>query len=316
MRKYLKKALPGLYSWYQHIQRRKKISEIGKLKELSEAEIIQRLGILYEQRIGHKLDWENLSTYTEKMQWEKIYDNNPQKVILADKYLVRQWIMDTIGEEYLIPLLGVWEKFEDIDFDKLPDKFVMKTNHGTGTNYIVKCKNKMNLKDASRTFADWLETDYAYACGFEMHYSKIQPKIIVEKYMETEYGELQDYKFLCFDGKPYFVWVDMGRYSDHTRNVYDLEWNLQPWKQERYGLYKEAIPKPKNFELMIDLVKKLSEGFSHVRVDMYNVNGKIYFAEMTFTNGSGLDRIIPNEYDQMLGDLWKLDMSKKQFMKK
>ena len=105
MRKYLKKALPGLYSWYQHIQRRKKISEIGKLKELSEAEIIQRLGILYEQRIGHKLDWENLSTYTEKMQWEKIYDNNPQKVILADKYLVRQWIMDTIGEEYLIPLL-------------------------------------------------------------------------------------------------------------------------------------------------------------------------------------------------------------------
>lgn len=284
------------------------IRDIARLKKLSEKEIIEKDAEMYKQRIGHDLDWDNLNTYTEKMQWEKIYDKNPLKPLLADKYRVREWIKEKIGEEYLIPLLGAWNRFDEIDFDRLPKRFVMKTNHGTGTNYIVKDKSVLNRKMAKCMFDDWLATDYGFL-SFERHYSEICPKIIVEKYMETEYGELQDYKFLCFDGKPYYCWVDMGRYSEHTRNVYDLEWRLQPWKQERYGVYKNKIPKPKNFDKMIELAAILSERFSHVRVDLYNIDGKIYFGEMTFTNGSGFDRIIPEKYDRMLGDLWKIDTS-------
>ena len=154
-------------------------------------------------------------------------------------------------------------------------------------------------------FKDWLSTDFGYK-SLELHYSGIAPKIIAEEYIETEYGELQDYKFLCFGGKPYFCWVDMGRYSNHTRNVYDLNWELQPWNQEAYAHYEKPIPRPENFEKMIEIATILSQGFSHVRVDLYNVNGKIYFGEMTFTNGGGFDRILPTEYDRKLGDLWQL----------
>lgn len=307
MRTVLKKSFPKLFDYYQHIQRIRKIKRINRYKKYSREDMRQAINVLYEKRIGHKLDWNNLCTYTEKMQWEKLYDDNPMKVVLADKYAVREWVKSIIGEQYLIPLIGVWENFDDIDFDSLPDKFVLKTNHGTGTNLIVRNKDKIDLKNARRTFEDWMNTDYGLIT-FETHYSKIKPRIIAEKYMETEYGELQDYKFLCFGGRPYFCWVDMGRYSEHTRNVYDLNWNLQPWRQERYGIYKDPIPKPRNFELMITLAEKLSKDFSHVRVDLYNVEGQIYFGEMTFTNGSGLDRIIPQEFDRMLGDLWKLDI--------
>lgn len=306
----LKKMLPGAYDFYSHIQRRRKIREIEALKKLPMEQHIQRLEELYQSHIGHPLDWDNLNTYTEKMQWEKIYDSNSLKPILADKYAVREWVKEKIGEEYLIPLLGVWDCFDDIDFDSLPGQFVIKTNHGTGTNYIVKNKSEFNAKRAKRMIDDWMATDYGYY-SLELHYTRIKPKIIIEKYLETEYGELQDYKFLCFDGKPYYCWVDMGRYSTHTRNVYNLEWELQPWKQERYGLYGKPIPKPENFEKMVELAEKLSEGFSHVRVDLYNIDGKIYFGEMTFTNGSGLDRIIPEEYDRMLGDLWKVNTSER-----
>ena len=146
--------------------------------------------------------------------------------------------------------------------------------------------------------------DFAYTNLFEMHYSQIDRKIIVEQYIESEKGELQDYKFLCFGGAPKFCWVDLGRYTKHTRTVFDMNWQKQPWTQSKTTV--DNIPKPKNFEKMIEIAAKLSEGFAQVRVDLYNVDGKIYFGEMTFTNGSGFDRIIPAEYDKALGDLWIL----------
>lgn len=306
----LKKKLPWAYDYYLHIQRRKKISEIKKLKHKSLQEQKRILEGLYKEKIGHTLDWNNLNTYTEKMQWEKLFNKNPMKAQLSDKYAVREWVASKIGEEYLIPLLGCWDSFDDIDFYNLPNQFVLKTNHGSGTNLIIRDKSEINLKRVKRALKDWIETDYGFNTGFELHYSDIKPKIIAEKYMKTESGELQDYKFLCFGGKPYFCWVDMGRYSKHTRNVYDLNWNLQPWNQSSYGIYSEPIPRPKNFEKMIELANILCQEFSHVRVDFYNIDGVIYFGEMTFTNGSGLDPIIPNQYDRMLGDLWKVDTSK------
>lgn len=303
----LKKRFPWLYEEYQHIQRLNQIRMSKRMKKLTIDKQKELLSSMYAEKIGHPLDWNNLRTYTEKMQWEKIENKDPRKTMLADKHAVRNWVANLVGEEYLIPELGVWNKFDDIDFDKLPNQFVLKTNHGTGTNFIVKDKSKMNIKEARKKFNDWMKMDFGYFNGFETHYSDIVPQIMAEEYLETEYGELQDYKFLCFNGEPYYCWVDLGRYSKHTRNVYDLEWNLQPWNQATYGVYKEPIPKPLNYDKMIDLVRILCKDFAQVRVDLYNVAGKIYFGEMTFTNGRGFDRIIPEEYDLILGDLWVID---------
>ncbi len=305
----LKHLFPGLYDYYRFLCRRKRILRINKMKMATDKQRREIIAKVYAKKIGRPLDWSNLSAYTEKMQWEKLYGDNPMKPILADKYLVREWISEKIGEEYLIPLLGVWDSFDEIDFDSLPNKFVLKTNHGSGTNEIVKDKSKLKIKSVRRKFNDWMTMDFAYSTYFEMHYSKINRKIIAEKYMETDLGELQDYKFLCFDGKAHFCWVDLGRYTKHTRTVFDMDWNLQPWTQATYGIADLPIPKPKNFDKMKELAEKLAQGFPHVRVDFYNVDGTIYFGEMTFTNGSGFDCIVPDKYDFELGKLWTINTS-------
>ena len=307
----LKKKFPVLYDYYQHMKRMKVLANAKRLESLPEEKYNDLIEKEYLKVFGNILDWNNLRTYTEKMQWEKIYDKNPIKTTLTDKYAVREWVEGKIGKDYLIPLVGVWDSFDNIDFDLLPKQFVLKTNHGTGTNLIVKDKNKINMRRAKRMFDDWMKTDYAFTNSLQLHYRDIKRKIIAEKYLETNLGELQDYKFLCFDGKPCFCWVDLGRYSKHTRTVFDMNWKLQPWTQASYGIANYDIPKPKNFDMMIDIANILSEGFSHVRVDLYNVDGKISFGEMTFTNGSGLDPIIPKEYDKVLGDYWKLPINKK-----
>ena len=302
LKMFLKKT--WLYSQYQHLGRLKVLKRIKKLKKVSHEERIKLISVQYENSHGYKINWENPTLYTEKMQWEKLYNKDPLKTTLSDKYLVREWVKEKVGEEYLIPLIGVWDKFSDVPFKSLPNKFVLKTNHGTGTNIIVPDKSKCNWGDARRKVNDWMKMDFAYNNLFEMHYSQIERKIIVEEYVETGTGDLQDYKFLCFGGVPKFCWVDMGRYTKHTRTVFDMNWKKQPWTQG----YKtvDNIPKPKNFEKMVEIVTKLCEGFAQVRVDLYNVNGKIYFGEMTFTSTSGFDRIIPAEYDKTLGDLWVL----------
>ncbi len=298
-------------SFLKKIKRKIKLLKNQRMSRMSPTKYEKEISKIYKKRIGRDINWENPSTYTEKMQWEKIYDNNPMKTTLSDKYLVRNWVKEQIGEEYLIDIYGAWDTFEDIDFSTLPNSFVLKTNHGSGTIYIVKDKNKIDYKKMKEVFDDWMKMDYAFYTGFEMHYSKIERKIIAEKYIETENDDLQDYKFLCFDGKPYFCWVDVGRFSNHKRNVYDLDWNLQKWNQSEYGNSLNPIEKPKNFEEMKEIAMKLCKGFSHVRVDLYNVNGKIYFGEMTFTNGSGFDKIVPDSFDTELGKLWNLDMTKK-----
>lgn len=308
----LKKKFPELYDFYQHIQRVKKLKIIKKMEIIPETEYPKLIENEYQKTLGHCLDWNNLHTYTEKMQWEKIYDKNPIKTILADKYRVREWVEEKVGKDYLIPMLGVWDDFDSIDFSLLPNQFVLKTNHGTGTNIIVKDKEKLNIRRTKRLFNDWMKTDYAFTNSIQLHYRDIPRKIIAEKYLETDLGELEDYKFLCFDGKPCFCWVDIGRFSNHTRTVFNMKWELQPWTQATYGIANYDIPKPQNFEEMVEVATILSEGFSHVRVDLYNVHGKIYFGEMTFTNGSGLDPIVPEEYDKILGDHWKLPIEKKE----
>jgi len=303
----LKKNFPITFEWYKHIKRVHCIHEINQKKKMTIDQHKEWINSQYKKYIGCDMNWDNPTTYTEKMQWTKLHDNDPIRTRCTDKYLVRTWIAEKIGEEYLIPLLGVWDKFEDINFSLLPEKFVLKTNHGSGTNIIVKNKKRLDLKIVRLKINDWLRTDFGYKT-LELHYGRIEAKIIAEEYVESKYGELQDYKFLCFNGKPEYCWVDMGRYSEHTRNVYDMNWELQPWNQEIFAHYKEPIPQPENFDEMIEIAAILSNGFPHVRVDLYNVEGKIYFGEMTFTNGGGFDRILPIEYNIKLGEMW--DFSK------
>ncbi|MEY8412511.1 ATP-grasp fold amidoligase family protein [Lachnospiraceae bacterium 62-26] len=283
--------------------------KVNRLKNFSDEQRRKYIGKLYVKRTGLRLDWNKLEAYTEKMQWIKLYDATDMKAMLTDKYSVRNWVKNKIGEEYLVPLIGVWNDFEEINFNNLPCQFVLKVTNGSGTNIIVRDKRTMDKDIAKEEIQYWMNVDKSYLKGFEMHYTKIRPKIIAEAYIDYDAEDLPDYKFLCFNGKVLFCWVDVGRYHEHKRNIYDLKWNLQSWNQHTYGNAEHSINKPVGFDKMVELAEILCEGFIHVRVDFYNVNGKIYFGEMTFTNGSGFELITPLKYNKMLGDLIELPLN-------
>lgn len=293
----IKLLFPRIYIW-------KSTRRNNRYSKMNNDEKKEELSRLYEFHLGRKLDWTNLRRYTEKMQWKKIYYVDPLEKIASDKYAVRDWVSMKIGEEYLIPMLGIWDSFEKIDFEKMPDKFVLKTTHSSANIIIVKDKNKLDKKYSDLMFKLWLSMDYAYA-SFELNYKDIPRKIIAEEYMQDKNGELPDYKFMCFDGKPYFCWIDKGRFTNHTRDIYNMDWELLPWT-EHFPNSEESNQKPKNFNQMVNLVTVLAEGFSHVRIDLYNIDGKIYFGEMTFCESSGFCKFSPDEYDYELGDMWNL----------
>ena len=252
------------------------------------------------------LDLQSPITFNEKIQWLKLYETTPIKTRLSDKYLVREWVSDKIGEEYLIPLLGVYDKFEEINFEKLPNRFVIKCNHGSAYNIIVKNKTILNLKVTKSRLEQWMNENYAYNLGLELQYRDIQPKIIIEKYMDDGTGDLRDYKFHCFKGRPYFLWADSGRHTNHQRNLYDLKWNQLPYKINSHYSTFPSPKKPKTLEKMIELASILSENFTYVRVDLYEIEGKVYFSEMTFTTSSGIEDIIPEKFEKKLSKLLKL----------
>ena len=209
---------------------------------------------------------------------------------LPDKYLVRKWVEEKIGGEYLIPLLGVYDRFEDIDFFALPDRFVVKANHGCGYNYIVKDKRKVDFDDMRKKVNGWLHENYGDKLGTELHYRNIEPKIVIEQYLENEqsHGDLYDYKFWCFNGRVEYVLFMSERNTDGVKMAfYDREWRKQPFACS-YPIDNKVNEKPDNLEQMITLAEKLSAGFMHVRVDFYRLDsGKVYFGEMTFTSASG-----------------------------
>lgn len=267
------------------------------------------LKVWFFKKTGGFLDLDDPKTFNEKIQWLKIYDSTPIKTRLADKYLVREWIKEKIGEEYLIPLLGVWDKFDDIDFDKLPDRFVLKGNHGCAYNYIVKDKSKMDIEDARKKFNKWMKRNYAQNGGLELHYKDIPPKIVAEAYIEDSNKELNDYKIMCFNGKPQYIWIDQGRFTNRTENIYNKKWELQPFLLS-YPNSKEQVPPPENLDKMFELAEILAKDFPLVRVDFYNVDGKIYFGEMTFTSCSGIDKFIPSSYNRVWGDMLELPRQK------
>lgn len=291
----------------QKIRRIKRKFIISIHRKYTISEMRDYISKKYLKYVGYPMDWEEPKSYTQKIQYSKLYNKQSLRTSLSDKVSVRDFIKNTIGEKYLIPIYGVWETFEEINFDELPNQFVLKTNHGSATNIIIRDKSKMNYKKIKKQMTDFIKDDFAYY-GFELQYSGIKPLIYAEKLLEFDDSGIEDYKFLCFDGKVDYFWIDFNRYSNHKRNMYDLNWNLMPWNQWTYDNYKEKVNKPSNFDEMVECALALCRGFDQVRVDLYNVNGNIYFGELTFTNGGGYEVIIPQEMDFELGSKWKIDI--------
>lgn len=266
----------------------------------------KELSLWYKKVTGNTLNLIHPRTFNEKIQWLKLYDSTPLKTRLADKYLVRAWVKEKIGDEYLIPILGVWDSFDEIDFDKLPNQFVLKANHGSGWNIVVKDKKKLNIKEAKQKFDNWMHKNFAFTWGLELHYMNIPPKIIAEKYMADLDGDIYDYRFFCFNGTPKYVWVDIGSgTSHHKRNIYDVNWNFQNY-HVNYPQIVPAPEKPKTFDEMVRCATILCENFAFVRVDFYSVNDHVYFGEMTFTPQGGVGKWEDETQNRHYGDLIKL----------
>ena len=253
--------------------------------------------------------WLNLDrpvTYNEKLQWLKLFDATPLKSRLTDKYEVRDWIAEKIGEKYLIPSLGVWNSFDEIDFDKLPKRFVLKATHGSGWNVIVPDKSMLNMEEAKQNFDLWMKKNFAYDPGLELQYLPIPPRIVAEEYLENDNRELYDYKVFCFDGKADSIVFVSGRATTAKYAFFDMNWNKLPYYCKS-PIEEREIPKPPCLEKLIELAETLSKGFATVRVDFYILNdGTIKFGEMTFTAGNGICVWHPQEQNLILGNLIKL----------
>ncbi len=269
------------------------------------------LEFVFEEHLGEKLDLENPKTYNQKLQWLKLYNRNPEYTKLVDKYEVRKYIAETVGEKYLIPCYGVYNSVKEIDFDKLPNEFVLKTTHDSGTVVICKDKKTFDKKAAIKKLKKRLKRNYYYLWR-EWPYKDVKPRIIAEKYMQEGSNiSLTDYKFYCFDGIPKMLLIVIDRGIETKMNFYDMNFKKLNLSQCSPNFTKK-MEKPKQFEEMVELCKKLSKGIPHVRVDFYIIDGKVYCGELTFFDSSGLEKFTPSKYDELLGSYINLDKIKRR----
>lgn len=266
------------------------------------------LELMYYAHFGKKLDWENPKTLNEKVQWLKLNDRNPEYGRMVDKYEAKQYVAEKIGEEYIIPTLGVWDDPDQIDFDALPDQFVLKTTHGCGGVVICEDKAAFNFTECKKILRDSLRRNY-FLWGREWPYKLVKPRVIAEAYMvDQNLNELRDYKILCFYGEPENVMVCTGRAQGRVKYYFfDWDWHFLPLNHGDELLPETfTLEKPKNLDKMFQLAKKLSVGIPLVRVDFYEVNGQVYFGELTFYPDSGVDRDILPSTDRMFGEKLQL----------
>lgn len=262
----------------------------------------------FKQRLGYKMDWKNPRTFNQKLQWLKVNDRKPIYTTMVDKYEVKKYVADIIGEEYIIPTLGVWNSFDEIDFDTLPDQFVLKCTHDSGGLVIVRDKASFDREKARKKLTAALKVN-PYTVDREWPYKNVKPRIIAEKYMEdTTTQELRDYKIFTFDGvaKALFVATDRASETEETKfDFFDMEYRHL---DIRNGHPNAAEPpaKPETFEEMKKLAEKLSQKIPHLRVDFYEVDGKAYFGELTFSHWSGMTPFEPAEWDETFGEWIKL----------
>lgn len=261
------------------------------------------LKLLYKNRMKRALNLETPKFYNEKLQWIKLFDRNPRYTGLVDKYEVKNIVTNLIGADYVIPTLGVWDRFEDIDFKSLPQKFVLKCTHDSGGIVVCKDKDSLNLEEVKQIINHSLKRDY-YLNTREWPYKEVKHRIIAEQYISGADGGIPvDYKFFCFDGEPDCVMLCVGREYGHPKfYFYDMEWKRKLYqKPDIEPSIEDTMMKPDNFDEMVEIVKKLAKGFAEVRVDLYNVDGVIYFGEYTFFNQSGLDVEISEDTDMYWG---------------
>lgn len=271
------------------------------------------LKLFYKWLMHRPLDLDNPRTYTEKIQWLKLYDRNPLYTKMVCKYDAKEYVKSILGEEYIIPTIGVWDSVEDIDFDSLPNQFVLKCTHDSGGLVICKDKSKLDIYSAKKKLKKCLNTNY-YITSKEWPYKNVKRRIIAEKYMVDESGyELKDYKFFCFGGKvkALFVATDRGVEGEETKfDFFDENFKHLPLTNGHPNT-KKTPKKPEFFDEMKRIAEILSKNIPHVRVDLYNINGKIYFGEMTFAHWSGFVPFQPEEWDYIFGS-WLVLPSKKQ----
>ncbi len=274
---------------------------LGLYKSIEDEDLLKRF---YKLRMGKELNLENPQTFNEKLQWLKLNDRNPLYTKLVDKCDVKKYVSGIIGEEYIIPTLGIWDKPEDIDFETLPEQFVLKCTHDCGGLVICKDKRKLDKKQAIHKLNKSLKRNY-YWISREWPYKNVKPRIIAEEYMEdTETSELRDYKFFCFNGQPKALFVATERQlpgEEVKFDFFDMEYNHLNIKNGHPNA-KKLPKKPLQFELMKELARKLSKDIPQVRVDFYEVNGKVYFGEMTFFHFGGIVPFEPEEWDYKFGE--------------
>lgn len=266
------------------------------------------LKMAFRIQMGKKLDLENPRTYSEKLQWLKLYDRKPEYCQMVDKYEVKEYVAQQIGQEYIIPTLGVWDSFEEIDFDSLPSRFVLKCTHDSGGLVICKDKSQLDIKAACKKISKCLKANY-YWQNREWPYKDLKPRIIAEQYMEDSHtADLRDYKFFCFNGemKALFIATERQSAATETRfDFFDADFNHLNFRNGHPNA--DTLPeKPVCFEEMKVLAAKLSEGIPQLRVDFYEVNGKTYFGELTFFHWSGMMPFEPEEWDYTFGDWIKI----------
>lgn len=263
---------------------------------------------LFRLTMGKNLDLNNPLSFNEKLQWLKIHYRQPIMTNMVDKLEAKKYVAERIGEEYIIPTLGVYKTTDEINFNDLPNQFVLKCTHDSGGIVICKDKSNLDIESTKKKLAESLKCNYFYQ-NREWPYKNVIPRIIAEQYMEDESGyELKDYKFFCFDGdvKALFIATDRGIENEETKfDFYDVEFNHLPFTNGHPNAKRE-LKKPKGFEEMKSLASKLSKGHPHLRVDFYDVNGKIYFGELTFYHWSGIVPFVPEEWDYTFGSWIKL----------
>ena len=262
----------------------------------------------FAQTFGYPLDWNNPRTLNEKLNWMKLNFRDPRQRIAADKYAVRAHVKAKVGEKYLIPLIRTYDRAEDIRFAELPDAFVLKVNHGSGQNWIVRDKSKEDEQRVVREFHKWMRTSH-YVASREWPYQGMKPVIVAEQLLLDETGRIpSDFKLHCFGGKVAVVQVDLDREIAHRRNFYDLDWKLQPFIWTEWDGDKpawpngRAVPRPEALAEMIRVAETLSADFPYARIDLFYCGGKVYFGEITFYHGGAFERFDPPEFDRVFGE--------------
>lgn len=260
------------------------------------------LSIKFRTHMGYWMDWKNPKTFNEKLQWLKIYDRHPEYTKMVDKLAAKDYVASIIGDEYIIPTLAVYNSADEIDFDALPNQFVLKCTHDSGGLVVCRDKLKLDRKAARVKLRKGLKRTYIVQ-NREYPYKNVPRRILAERYMEDESGQLKDYKFFCFDGEVKIFKVDFDRFTHHRANYYDKEGQILYFGEADYPPdYKREIDFPANLKDMIVLAEKLAKGVPFLRVDFYNINGKIYFGELTFFPASGLGKFTSNEWDYKFGE--------------